>query len=201
MRLRLALALRAAASSSWPLLGRSRPRRASSRRRPRTGDVRILPVRGNIWLLSAGGSQHRRVDRQGRRHARRHGPGADDRRSCSRRSRTSSRQVTGDAHAAEVVRRRRRRLFVVEQLDVPADDRRAAGAKPIVGIVNTSFDADAHGRQRALSARRAAATSASQPQDAWIMAHEKATLHLTKAIVGAVGGDAERSLRRARASS
>ena len=54
-----------------------------------------------------------------------------------------------------------------------------ASPKPIVGIVNTSFDAD-HMGNNALFAAAGRSHIGLAAQDAWIMAHEKATSHQSK---------------------
>ena len=141
-------------------------------------DVRILPVKGNIWLLSAGGSNI--VASIGK-----DGVLLVD---------TGGAAVTGKLLAAvqnlsrQVTSMRMPQKSCVGLVEgcswwnsstfLPT----TAGpptAKPIVGIINTSFDAEHMGGNATLSAAGRSHIGIA-PQAAWIMAHEKATSHLPK---------------------
>ena len=142
------------------------------------GDVHILPVRGNVWMLTAGGSNI--VASIGK-----DGVMLVD---------------TGGAAVSEKL------LAAIQMLDRQVTSMRMpqkscvglvtgcswwnsstflpttagpASPKPIVGIVNTSFDAD-HMGNNALFAAAGRSHIGLAAQDAWIMAHEKATSHQSK---------------------
>jgi cyclase len=141
-------------------------------------NVRVLPIKGNIWMLTAGGSNVlASIGKDG--------------------------ILLVDTGAAPVTQKL---LAAVQLLDrqvtamgmpqkscvglvqgcswwnsstfLPATAAPPA-PKPIVGIINTSFDADHMGGNAAFAAAGRSHIGLAA-QDAWIMAHEKATLHQPK---------------------
>ena len=176
MRMTRALvALGAAAALVGHVALRAQP---SAQNTAQSNDVRVLPVRGNIWMITAGGSNVvASIGKDG--------------------------VLLVDTGAAPVTEKL---LAAVHMLDRQVTAMRMPqkscvgvvqgcswwnsstflpttaappAPKPIVGIVNTSFDPDHMGGNAAFSAagRSHIGTAA---QDAWIMAHEKATLHQPK---------------------
>jgi glyoxylase-like metal-dependent hydrolase (beta-lactamase superfamily II) len=170
----LALVIAAAALLALPErvdLGAQQPAQAAS-------DVHILPVRGNIWMLSAGGSNIvASIGKDG--------------------------IMLVDTGAAPMTDKL---LAAVQMLDRQVTSMRMPqkscvgliqgcswwnsstflpttsappAPKPIVGIVNTSFDPDHMGGNAAFSAAGRSHIGLAA-QDAWIMAHEKATTHMSK---------------------
>ena len=141
-------------------------------------DVHILPVRGNVWMITAGGSNIvASIGKDG--------------------------VMLADTGAAEVSEKL---LAAVQMLDRQVTSMRMpqkscvgivsgctwwnsstflpttsgpASPKPIVGIVNTSFDPD-HMGNNTLFAAAGRSHIGLAAQDAWIMAHEKATSHQSK---------------------
>ena len=142
-------------------------------------DVRVLPVRGNIWLISAGGSNIvASIGKDGVMLVN-SGPAA-----------LSDKVVAAvqalDRQVTAMRMPQRSCVGVVEGCTwwssatfLPTTSAPPA-PKPIVGIINTSFDADHIGGNPALAAAGRSHVGLA-PQNAWIMAHEKAPLHVDKA--------------------
>src|SRR5579862_1481146 len=142
------------------------------------GDVRVLPVRGNIWLISAGGSNVvASIGKDGVMLVN-SGPAA-----------LSDKVVAAvqalDRQVTAMRMPQRSCVGVVEGCTwwssatfLPTTSAPPA-PKPIVGIINTSFDADHIGGNPALAAAGRSHVGLA-PQNAWIMAHEKAPLHVNK---------------------
>lgn len=141
-------------------------------------DVRVLPVRGNVWLLSAGGSNVvASVGKDGVLLV--DSAGAAMTEKLVTAVQQLSRQVTAMRMPQKSC------VGLVEGCSwwnsstfLPTTSGPAA-PKPIVGIINTSFDPDHMGGNAALSAAGRSHIGLAA-QDAWIMAHERATSHLPK---------------------
>jgi glyoxylase-like metal-dependent hydrolase (beta-lactamase superfamily II) len=141
-------------------------------------DVRVLPIRGNIWMITAGGSNVvASIGKDG--------------------------VMLVDTGAASMTDKL---LATIQQLDRLVTSSRVpqkscvgivqgcswwnsstflpttaapAAPKPIVGIVNTSFDADHMGGNAAVAAAGRSHVGLAA-QNAWIIAHEKAPSHQPK---------------------
>jgi cyclase len=145
---------------------------------PGNNDVRILPVKGNIWLLSAGGSNVvASIGKDGIMLVDTAGAAMTDKLLAAVQN--LSRQVTAMRMPQKSC------VGVVEGCSwwnsstfLPTTSGPPA-PKPIVGIVNTSFDSEHMGGNAVLSAAGRSHIGLAA-QDAWIMAHEKATSHLPK---------------------
>ena len=146
-------------------------------------DVRVLPIRGNVWMLTAGGSNVvASIGKDG--------------------------IMLVDTGAAAMTDKL---LATIQQLDRVVTSSRMpqkscvgivqgcswwnsstflpttsapAAPKPIVGIVNTSFDADHMGGNAAFAAAGRSHVGLAA-QDAWIIAHEKAPSHQPKGAASA----------------
>jgi glyoxylase-like metal-dependent hydrolase (beta-lactamase superfamily II) len=140
--------------------------------------VRILPVKGNVWLLTAGGSNVvASIGKDGVLLVDTGAATTSDRLLAA--VQTLSRQVTSIRMPQKSC------VGVVEGCSwwnsstfLPTTAGPAA-PKPIVGIINTSFAPDHMGGNLTLSAAGRSHIGLAA-QDAWIMAHEKATAHLPK---------------------
>jgi glyoxylase-like metal-dependent hydrolase (beta-lactamase superfamily II) len=141
-------------------------------------DVRVLPVKGNIWLLTAGGSNVvASIGKDGIMLVDTGGAAMTDKLLAAVQQ--LSRQVTAMRLPQKSC------VGIVEGCSwwnsstfLPTTSG-PPSPKPIVGIVNTSFDPDHMGGNAALSAAGRSHIGLAA-QDAWIMAHEKATTHLPK---------------------
>ena len=141
-------------------------------------DVRILPVKGNIWMLSAGGSNVvASIGKDGVLLVDTGAAAMTDKLLAA--VQMLSRQVTAMrmpqkscVGLVEGCSWWNSSTFIPTTAGPPAP-------KPIVGIINTSFDAGHMGGNAALSAAGRSHIGLAA-QDAWIMAHEKATSHLPK---------------------
>jgi glyoxylase-like metal-dependent hydrolase (beta-lactamase superfamily II) len=151
---------------------------AGRAQQPAASDVHVLPIRGNVWMLTAGGSNVvASIGKDG--------------------------IMLVDTGAAAITDKL---LATVQQLDRVVTSSRMpqkscvgvvqgcswwnsstflpttsapAAPKPIVGIVNTSFDADHMGGNAAFAAAGRSHVGLAA-QDAWIIAHEKAPSHQPK---------------------
>lgn len=141
-------------------------------------EVHVLPVRGNIWLLSAAGSNVvASIGKDGIMLVDTGGAAITDKLLAA--VQMLSRQVTAMAMPqkscvglVQGCSWWNSSTFLPTTAGPPAP-------KPIVGIVNTSFDPDHMGGNAALAAAGRSHIGLAA-QDAWIMAHEKATSHLPK---------------------
>ena len=145
---------------------------------PVNNDVRILPIKGNIWLLTAGGSNVvASIGKDGIMLVDTAGAAMTDKLLAAVQN--LSRQVTAMRMPQKSC------VGVVEGCSwwnsstfLPTTSGPPA-PKPIVGIVNTSFDSEHMGGNAVLAAAGRSHIGLAA-QDAWIMAHEKATSHLPK---------------------
>ena len=175
MRVRLAIFIAAVAvvALGHAALGAQQPAAAAP-----NNDVRVLPVRGNVWLLSAGGSNVvASVGKDGVLLV--DSAGAAMTEKLVTAVQQLSRQVTAMRMPQKSC------VGLVEGCSwwnsstfLPTTSGPAA-PKPIVGIINTSFDPDHMGGNAALSAAGRSHIGLAA-QDAWIMAHERATSHVPK---------------------
>ena len=141
-------------------------------------DVRVLPVKGNIWMITAGGSNI--VASIGKDGVLLVDTGAA--------SMSDKLLVTLQALDRQVTSMRMPQKSCVGIVSgcswwnsstfLPTTAAPAA-PKPIVGIINTSFDADHMGGNVAVAAAGRSHIGIA-PLDAWIMAHEKAPSHVPK---------------------
>ena len=143
-----------------------------------TSDVRVLPMKGNIWMIAAGGSNI--VASIGKDGILLVDTGAT--------SMTEKVLATVQALDRQVTAMRMPQKSCVGIVQGCAwwnssmflsTTAAPAAPKPIVGIINTSFDADHIGGNAAFAAAGRSHVGLA-PQDAWIMAHEKAPSHLPK---------------------
>ena len=143
-----------------------------------TGDVHILPVRGNIWMISAGGSNV--VASIGK-----DGVMLVDTGAAAVSEKLLAAIQALDRQVTSMRMPQKSCVGIVQGCSwwnsstfLPTTSGPAA-PKPLVGIVNTSFDADHMGGNAVFSAAGRSHIGTA-PQDAWIMAHEKATSHQSK---------------------
>src|SRR5665213_3686636 len=161
------LAVAAATLLAVPHLGAQQPDPA--------GDVHVLPIKGNIWMLTAGGSNI--VASIGK-----DGVMLVDTGVAAVSSKLLAAVEALDRHVTSMAMPQKSCVGIVQgglwwnsSTFLPTTAAPPA-PKPIVGIVNTSFDADHMGGNVAFSAAGRSHVGLA-PQDAWIMAHEKATSH------------------------
>jgi glyoxylase-like metal-dependent hydrolase (beta-lactamase superfamily II) len=140
--------------------------------------VRILPIRGNVWMLTVGGSNVvasigkdgvMLVDTGA-------APTTDKLLSAIQ---LLDRQVTATRMPQKSCVGLVQGCSWWNSSTFLATTSGPAAPKPIVGIVNTSFDADHMGGNAVLAAAGRSHVGIA-PQDAWIIAHEKATSHQSK---------------------
>jgi glyoxylase-like metal-dependent hydrolase (beta-lactamase superfamily II) len=141
-------------------------------------DVRVLPVKGNIWLITAGGSNI--VASIGKDGVLLVDTGAA---SMSDKLLVTLQQL--DRAVTSMRMPQKSCVGVVQGCSwwnsstfLPTTSAPPA-PKPIVGIINTSFDADHMGGNVAVAAAGRSHIGIA-PLDAWIMAHEKAPSHVPK---------------------
>ena len=140
--------------------------------------VRVLPVRGNIWMINAGGSNIvASIGKDGVLLVDTGGAAMSEKLLAALQQLNRAVTATGMPQKSCV--------GVVQGCSwwnsstfLPATAAPAA-PKPIVGIVNTSFDADHMGGNVAVSAAGRSHVGIA-PLDAWIMAHENAPSHQPK---------------------
>ena len=142
-------------------------------------DVHVLPVKGNIWMITAGGSNV--VASIGK-----DGVMLVDTGAAAVSSKLLAAVQALDRQVTSMGMPQKSCVGIVQGCSwwnsstfLPTTAAPAA-PKPIVGIVNTSFDADHMGGNAAFAAAGRSHVGLA-PQDAWIIAHEKATSHQTKA--------------------
>jgi cyclase len=141
-------------------------------------DVRVLPVKGNIWLITAGGTNVvASIGKDGILLVDTGAAAMSDRLLAA--VRTLDRQVTSmrmpQKSCVGLVQGCswwNSSTFLQMTAAPPAP-------KPIVGIINTSFDADHMGGNAVFSSAGRSHIGLAA-QDAWIMAHEKAPSHQPK---------------------
>jgi cyclase len=138
-------------------------------------DIRVLPMKGNIWMIAAGGSNIvASIGKDGILLVDTGAAAISDRVLATVQA--LDRQVT----AAQMPQKScvgivqgcvwwNSSTFLPTTAAPPAP-------KPIVGIINTSFDADHMGGNAAIAAAGRSHVGLA-PQDAWIIAHEKAPSH------------------------
>jgi cyclase len=174
-RLRWAFLATAAAA----LLAAWGPTSAAAQRQPSAGsEVRVLPVKGNIWLISAGGTNV--VASIGK-----DGVMLVDSGPASLSTAVMAAIQALDRQVTSARMPQRSCVGVVEgcawwssSTFLPTTAAPPA-PKPIVGIINTSFDADHVGGNAAIAASGRSHVGLAA-QDAWIIAHEKAPTHQDK---------------------
>lgn len=143
-----------------------------------SSDVRVLPVKGNIWVITAGGSNVvASIGKDGILLVDTGAAPMSDKLLAA--IQTLDRQVTSmrmpQKSCVGLVQGCswwNSSTFLQTTAAPPAP-------KPIVGIINTNFDAD-HMGGNAVFAAAGRSHIGLAAQDAWIMAHEKAPSHQTK---------------------
>jgi glyoxylase-like metal-dependent hydrolase (beta-lactamase superfamily II) len=141
-------------------------------------DIHILPIRGNIWMLAAGSSNVvASIGKDGIMLVDTGAAPTTDNllaavQALSRHVTATGMPQTSCVGVVQGCSWWNSSTFLPTTAGPPAP-------KPIVGIVNTSFDPDHMGGNVALAAAGRSHIGLAA-QDAWIMAHEKATSHLPK---------------------
>jgi glyoxylase-like metal-dependent hydrolase (beta-lactamase superfamily II) len=141
-------------------------------------DVHVLPIKGNIWMLTAGGSNV--VASIGK-----DGVLLVDTGSAAMSEKLLATLQMVDRAVTSLRMPQKSCVGVVQgcawwnsSTFLPTTSAPAA-PKPIVGIINTSFDADHMGGNISVAAAGRSHVGV-QPLEAWIMAHEKAPSHVPK---------------------
>ena len=191
----MAVALVAMPAAVVPVRAQQPPLQAAA-----AGELRVLPVRGNIYLMSgAGGNITASVGKDGVLLVD-SGLAAMARQAARRGARPVA-PGDGAARRREVVRRRRAGMPVVEQFELLPATTSPRAPRPIAAIVNTSDDAGPHRRQRRQSAPQAARFGVRNLDNtmpgAAVVAHENAALRLSQGRISRSCA-AERDLLRPR---
>jgi glyoxylase-like metal-dependent hydrolase (beta-lactamase superfamily II) len=145
---------------------------------PGMNDVRVLPIKGNIWMLTAGGSNV--VASIGK-----DGVLLVDTGAAAMSEKLLATLQMVDRAVTSMRMPQKSCVGVVQgcawwnsSTFLPTTAAPAA-PKPIVGIINTSFDPDHMGGNVAVAAAGRSHVGIA-PLEAWIMAHEKAPSHVPK---------------------
>ncbi len=179
MTLRTTLLRAGGVATAAAVLAMSGPADLVAQQPTQTSDVRVLPIRGNVWMITVGGSNV--VASIGK-----DGVMLVDTGAAAMSEKLLATVQALDRQVTSMRMPQKSCVGIVlgcswwnSSTFLPTTAAPPA-PKPVVGIINTSFDADHMGGNAALSAAGRSHVGLA-PQDAWIIAHERATSHQPKA--------------------
>jgi cyclase len=152
--------------------------RATAQQPAAVSDIRVLPIKGNIWMITAAGSNVvASIGKDGILLVDTGAAAVTEKLLAT--IQTLNRQVTA-------MRMPQKSCVGIVQgctwwnsATFQSTTAAPPAPKPIVGIVNTSFDLEHMGGNAVIAAAGRSHVSTA-PQDAWIIAHEKASAHQAK---------------------